>query len=109
MMKTQKEIEPFAAMVEQQQRAEFARDYPGPYFDERCDMACKVKLSMGKKFARVDVGQSGKYMVDLETGEIYSIKGYGVVHRGHRFGTLDTIGDWDWSGYRATQRKLVAA
>ena len=107
-MKTREEIEPFAALVEQHQRAEFARDYPGPYFDERCGTACTVKLSMGNKFARVDVGQSGKYMVDLESGEIFSIKGYGVVHRGHQYGTLDTIQDWYWGGYRATQRKAAA-
>jgi hypothetical protein len=107
-MKTKTDIEPFAAMVEQQQREAFARDYHGPCFNERCDSDCTVKLSMGKKFARVDVGTIGKYMVDLGTGEIFSIKAYGIVHRGHRFGTLDTIADWDWSGYRATQRKAVA-
>src|ERR1035437_2987770 len=56
---------------------------------------------MGSKFVRVDIGGSGKYMVELLTGQIYGIKGYGVVHRGHCFGTLDTINDWNWSGYRA--------
>ena len=64
---------------------------------------------MGKKFARVDIGNSGRYMVDLETGEIFGVKAYGVVHKGHLFGTLDTIEDWDWTGYRAMQRKAVAA
>ena len=107
-MKTVADLAPFAALVEQQQREAFARDYPGPYFDERCDSACKVSLKLGIKFGRVDVGDSGKYMVDLETGEIFGIKGYGVVHRGHRYGTLDTIQDWDWSGY-VGQRKAVAA
>jgi hypothetical protein len=48
-------------------------------------------------------------MVDNATGEIFGIKGYGVIHRGHRYGTLDTIGDYDWSGYHAVKRDLVAA
>jgi len=61
----------------------------------------KTSVKMGVKFARVDVGPSGKYMVDLASGEIFGIKAYGVVHRGHRFGTLETIREWDWSGYRA--------
>lgn len=61
----------------------------------------KVKFTMRKKYACVDVGNSGKYMIDLETEEIFGIKGYGVIHRGHRYGTLDSIHDWDWSGYTA--------
>ena len=64
---------------------------------------CKIKV--GRKYANVDVGSSGKYMVELATGKIYGIKGYGVIHRGHYYGTLDTIGDYDWSGYTATPRK----
>ena len=65
-------------------------------------VACKVTL--GAKYARVDVGRSGKYMVTLDTNEIFGIKAYGVIHRGHRFGTLDTISEYDWSGYRASRR-----
>lgn len=71
-----------------------------------------VKLEIGKKYARIDTGGpswSGKYMVDMATGEIFGIKGYGVIHRGHRFGTLDTIDAWDWRGYRAMPRKMEAA
>ena len=112
-MKTQQDIAPFAALLEEHQRAEFTRDYPGAYLEQRRDCACTVSVKMGKKFARVDLGAemscSGKYMVHLETGDIYGIKAYGVVHRGHRYGTLDTIKDWDWSGYYATARKAVVA
>ena len=60
---------------------------------------CRVKI--GRKYANVDVGDSGKYMVVLDTGEIYGIKAYGVIHRGHFYGTLDMINEWDWSGYVA--------
>ena len=69
---------------------------------------CSVKI--GRKYANIDVGggfgRSGKYMVDLGTGEIFGIKGYGVIHRRHRFGTLDTIAAWRWGGYRATARGI---
>lgn len=58
-------------------------------------------LKIGKKYAKVDVGRSGRYMVDMATGEIFGIKGYGVIHKGHRFGTLDTIEAYNWGGYSA--------
>ena len=69
------------------------------------NVVCKIK--MGRKYANVDVGDSGKYMVELDTSRIYGIKGYGVIHRGHYFGTLDTIEAYDWSGY-VGQRKEAA-
>lgn len=73
------------------------------------DLACdanvfhakKVVIKDGKKYIKVDQGDSGKYMIVKETGEIFGIKAYGVIHRGHQFGTLDTIDQWNWGGYRA--------
>lgn len=59
---------------------------------------------IGNKYARVDVGDSGRYMVELDTERIYGIKGYGVIHRGHSYGTLDTIDDYYWGRYRAVKR-----
>lgn len=91
----------FAALLEQQQRARFQRDYPGPCLAERTEQACKVSVKTGGKYVKVDVGTSGKYMVVRETGEIYGIKAYAVIHRGHQYGTLDTLNEWDWSGYVA--------
>jgi hypothetical protein len=80
-----------------------------------------VKVKMGRKYANVDTGcrlmtfddgerwtGSGKYMVELSTGTIYGIKGYGVIHRGHCFGTLDTIMGYDWSGYCAVRLQKAA-
>jgi hypothetical protein len=71
-----------------------------------------TRIVPGKKYTKIDVGPScnwsGKYMVD-EDGNIYGIKAYGVIHRGHRYGTLDTIDDWYWGGYTATPRKKGAA
>jgi hypothetical protein len=62
--------------------------------------AWHVFVKPGRKYVNVDVGSSGKYMITPE-GEIYGIKGYGVIHRGHFYGTLDTINQWNWSNYTA--------
>ena len=58
----------------------------------------------GNKYIRVDVGTSGKYMVEKSTGNIYGIKAYGVIHHGHQYGTLETINDYFWGGYTAIKR-----
>lgn len=63
----------------------------------------ETKVIPGKKYTKIDVGHSGKYMVD-EEGRIFGIKAYGVIHRGHQYGTLDTINDFYWGGYTATRR-----
>lgn len=99
-------LEAFRALVERDTRANFARkqardqaeglNYPMEIHEP--DWTCTVLA--GLKYAKVDVGRSGKYMVDLATGEIFGIKSYGVIHRGHRYGTLDTIHDFDWGGYQ---------
>ena len=66
----------------------------------------EVRIKVGRKYANIDVGGphwSGCYMVELDTGNIYGIKAYGVIHRGHAYGTLETINDYDWRGYRAVR------
>jgi len=76
------------------------------------DLACEtnvnaaknVVIKNGKKYIKVDQGNSGKYMVVKATGEIFGIKAYGVIHRGHSYGTLDTITQWNWGGYRAVPK-----
>lgn len=59
----------------------------------------KTSIKLGKKYAKVDIGTSGRYMVEVETGNIFGIKGYGQVHKGHFYGTLDTINEYFWGGY----------
>lgn len=58
-----------------------------------------AKVTMGKKFAKIDANNSGFLMVDIESGEIFGVKAYGVVHRGHRYGTLDTMTEWNFGPY----------
>ena len=64
---------------------------------------CKVSVKKGKKYWKIDTKNSGKYMVD-EEGDIFGIKAYGVIHKGHYYGTLDTINDYYWGNYRAYKK-----
>jgi hypothetical protein len=75
---------------------------------------CNIKTSIAhykinKKYTNIDIGDSGRYMVDNATGEIYSIKAYGVIHKGHSFGTLDTIDQYFWGDYRAYKKEVQNA
>lgn len=110
-------LEVFRALLEAEQLRRLIAEGYNP---EHHAHACKIK--MGRKYANVDTGcrlhqfddgermlGTGKYMVDLATGEIYGIKGYGVIHRGHRYGTLDMLDAWDWSGYVAVRKQREAA
>lgn len=65
---------------------------------------CHVTIKPGKKYDKIDVGGTGKYMVDLE-GNIYGIKGYGQINKKNWYGTLETIDNYNWSGYRAFKKK----
>lgn len=103
-MKTLADILPFAATVEREYLAQYIANHGDSDFARRDS---KTVVHMAKKYARVDVGTCGKYMVDLATGEIFGIKAYGCIHRGHRYGTLDTIAEWNWSQYHAFKRPTV--
>lgn len=92
-------VERFAALVQQQHQARLRRqDYP--FWESEI-----VKVHPRKLYTLVDVGpehnMSGRYMIEHATGTIYGIKGYGKVHKGHRYGTLDTLDGWEWGGYTA--------
>lgn len=106
-MNITEKLETFRALVQSQYRAAYCAKYPDmpPDITERFTAA---KLTLGKKWARVDVGTSGKYMVEMTTGEIVGIKGCGVPHPGHRYGTLETVHEWDWSGYTARRVAQMA-
>ena len=82
----------------------------------RRDLACEANISNARtrvifrrKYTLVDVGRSGKYMVDNETGEIFGVKAYGKIHRGHRYGTLGTIAQWHWGEYQGIKKRSPAA
>lgn len=97
-------IKNFAARVEAETRQRYKDDgLTSPAHEQ----SMRVSIKDGKKYTKVDVGSSGKYMIDKETGIIYGIKGYGQVHKGHIYGTLDTIGDYNWGGYTAIWKTVT--
>ncbi len=89
-------IQQFADLVEKQQIERLHKD------NLACNanlMQTKVSIKKGKKYIKVDVGTSGKFMIDQE-GNIFGIKAYGVIHRGHYYGTLETTDKFNWGGYK---------
>jgi hypothetical protein len=92
------DVNEFARLVLEQTKARLAQAYS----QEQAD-AETVQVRPGVKYTKVDIGPahniSGKYMIDNATGEIFGIKAYGKIHRGHRYGTLDTVEDYYWGGY----------
>ena len=68
-------------------RAAFEQRYPHTSYD--ADMG--KRLIVKRKYLYLDEGTSGVWMVERATGEVFSIKGYGVPDRKKRLGTLDTI------------------
>lgn len=89
-------IEAFAAKFQADSIARLHRD--GLACEGNLNNA-KTKVVPGLKYAKVNIGDSGRFMVEMSTGNIFGIKGYGQIHRGHQYGTVDTINDWDFGGY----------
>lgn len=78
------------------------------------DLACAANMvnamthiRFGKKYDKIDLGGSGKLMIERSTGNVFGIKAYGKIHRGHAYGTLDTVGEWYWGLYYPTPAKQV--
>ena len=94
-------IEQFAARVEADTKARFNTEYPALEREGNWN----VEVKPGRFYTRLDVGRSGKYMVENQTGRIFGIKAYGVIHRGHQYGTLQTVNDWQWGGYVAHPKR----
>jgi hypothetical protein len=59
----------------------------------------KAVVKAGKRWTKIDIGTSGKLMVETATGEIYGIKAYGVPHLKHHYGNLGTVNDYWWGDY----------
>lgn len=60
-----------------------------------------VQIRLGKKYIKIDIGSSGKFMFDIDNGHLYFIKGYGAIDRKKDFGYLPAIiqKGFDWDGY----------
>jgi hypothetical protein len=90
-------IEQFAAQVQESQATTLkARHDTSGHADGGAQFIANFSattIKSGKKYSKVDVGSSGRFMVVNETGEIFGIKAYGVINRGHRYGTLENPAD----------------
>lgn len=96
----------FAALLEAETRAKYEKFFTTPNREDKeqlVQQSSVVTVIPGKKYTKVDVGRSGKYMVDVD-GNIFGVKGYGVIQRGHHYGTLDTINEWYWGDYTAIRK-----
>lgn len=62
----------------------------------------------GKKYFRVlqdAVGQkSSRYFVEKETGTIFACEGWKKPNLNRSYGTLDTIDQFDWSGFNGVAK-----
>jgi hypothetical protein len=93
------EINGFVQKLHQEQIERIKKDYPA--LD--AELEGKISVHHGRKYIRVDVGLSGKYMID-QVGNIYGIKAYGVPHFGKRYGNLETIDQFYWGNYSAERK-----
>lgn len=101
--KTQ-QIEQFAKLVQQETFDAYRLRFPTGRI-EQAEHDSQTTIKPGKKYVKVDIGSSGKFMIDAE-GNIFGIKAYGVIHRGHQYGTLDTTDEWNWGDYTPFKRAV---
>jgi hypothetical protein len=106
-MTQEEKIQALAGQVLEQSRARIAAQYSQWQAD-----AEMVKVIPGNLYTKIDRGpehnMSGMLMIEHATGNVYGIKAYGKVHKGHQYGTLDTIGDWYWGEYGPRKREAVS-
>ena len=98
------DVNQFAQLVLVQQKDRLAARFSQWQAD-----AETVQVIPGPKYTKVNLGtegggMSGKFMIENATGIIYGIKGYGVAHKGHSYGTLDTVDEWHWGDYSPYRR-----
>jgi len=67
--------------------------------DCNLDSARNVVIKKGKKYTKIDQDGSGKFMI-TEDGEIFGIKGYGKIHKGHHYGNITDTSGYFWGDYR---------
>lgn len=102
-MTYKKKIENFRSVFAQQHNERRSRLYSNLEPD-------KIEIETGYKFDKVyvvtDCGQGatqklGRYMVESRTGDIWGIKSWTQVNKRRWYGTLDSVGDYDWSDFYA--------
>lgn len=100
-MNRQEKLEALAELITKEQHERLIKD--GLSVQVNMDNST-ARIKEGKKYTKIDIGYSGKYMIDKD-GNIFGVKAYGVIHRGHYYGTLDTINDYYWGNYTAYKKQ----
>lgn len=93
-------VREFAELVEKDTKERFEKDgFDSSETGVHYLGAIKTTVKPGVKYFKVDVGTSGRFMVEASTGTIFGIKAYGQVHKGKVYGTLGTVDEYFWGGY----------
>lgn len=82
---TDPRISEFLAAWHESGRTYFERHYSALVYDRDSPKVARER----RKYIALDSGTGGVYLVDKVTGDVYSIKAYGVPNR--RLGTLDDL------------------
>lgn len=85
---TATDVEAFRARIEAETRAGYARQFGEERAGTIHREAWITTVTTRRKYIAVDVGQSGRYLIDRRTGETWGIKGYGVPHFGRFCGLV---------------------
>jgi hypothetical protein len=69
----------------------------------KSSMTKEWQVETGRKFDKVfentGTQRLGRYMIDRNSWTIYGIKSWAQINPRRSFGTLDTVAQYDWSGY----------
>lgn len=107
-MTTEEKVQALADRLREEYSAELNRRYGNPETGYVPGDRIKPEVIYGKKYARIDIEHGhGHLMVDMTDGRVYGIKGYGQVHKGRYYGTLDTIDDYVWGEYSPYQKRYA--
>ncbi len=100
-------IQQFALLLELEQRERYASecDHTGATLKMLQDNSCTVRVKPAAKYTKIMIHTANCFMIVNETGEIFGTKGYGVIHRGHPYGTLDTVDEWYWGDYTPRRKQ----
>lgn len=87
----------FCHRLETEQTEKAKRDYP----DIPSLHAHPVEHNTGRVYSRILVGRMASYFVRVSDGMIFASASFKTPTLARSYGTLDTIDQFDWSGYNA--------
>jgi|SRR5208337_668989 len=102
MDNVQEKIRKLTSLIDKEQKINCERESPGMVMYGDTYLS---KSKSGSKYTKVDVGRSGKYVVDNQTGIIYGIKAYGVPNLNKYRISLDDIDKYWWGDYDPHMKK----